>query len=731
VVKILVDLEGGDCMRQPGLADLCRFVCRCFVVGACLASTEARADNADPLERIKPGEWYEVPNSRLDAVAPSEKQFPWLRGNISGVVDCWAGGAFDSQRDRLYIGPGGGHAGYNGNEVYAFDLHDLKWHRLTDPDPVIPGTEYTDLNRSPFAMHTYDGVEYLPPPVDRYVVIGGWGTPRTYALDPDRPKHWEVYADHGTGRTGDYCAYDPISQLLWLNTPTTSGKISQWNPFSHKWTLRLNNSPDPSYYETADIDFHRRLLVACGRGKLKVTRLLDIPAVMTCQLMQTTGDTEVASAPSPGFCYVPPLDQFVAWANGADVYTLDIDARRWTKHPPAATNRVTPGPAQQWGTFGRFRYVPSRNLFILYNNVKQNVFLYRLSPGTPNPITGVEAKLLRKSIERSIPAAAISVSAVYADGSRKDVTRETNYLSLDPAVAEIEPRGGGRMTGLSLGAARVRATYTDPAFKRGYSSDIAIAVEPVKPEQALEALRCDASRLTMVPGETFQLHATGSYARGADRFTRRGGDDVGWSSDAPESVSVSGGLVRAVRAGKPITIRAALGEKVATVEVTVTEAPMIRRISFQVKETPVRPGWLAETGQRFTNERGFGWLDNRDLSTRDDRSSAHHEMLMRFNVAERKPFKVKVPPGAYTVRVAMGDADYGKTPFEGWTAIGDEKLVYYEGQHNSIATRRVTAGDDGLVFTVNGPINYLIVAPLGVDMNKHADDGPEHRGTKN
>ena len=146
-----------------------------------------------------------MPDSHLKTIAASDKQFPWLSGGIGGVTNCWAGGAFDTQRDRLYVGPGGGHAGYNGNEIYAFDLNDLKWHRLNDPDPVIPGTEYTEADVAPFAMHTYDGVEYLPPPVDRYVVIGGWGTRRTYALDPDRPGRWEVYADHGTGRTGDIC----------------------------------------------------------------------------------------------------------------------------------------------------------------------------------------------------------------------------------------------------------------------------------------------------------------------------------------------------------------------------------------------------------------------------------------------------------------------------------------------------------------------------------------------
>ena len=384
------------------IADRTRRICAVNVAAILLAILSvlecgsAVADVPTAVANLKPGQWYEVPNSHLEAVKASEAKFPWLRGGIGGVTECWAGGAFDSQRDRLYIGPGGGHAGYNGNEIYAFDLHDLKWHRLNDPDPVIPGTEYTDLNKAPFAMHTYDGVEYLPPPTDRYVVVGGWGTPRTYALDPSHPDHWEVYADHGTGRTGDICAYDPIADLLWLSTPTTAGKLSQWNPLTHHWTLRASTSPEPSYYETADVDFKRRLMVSCGKGKVKAWKLAPIPQNIIEEEITTTGDTEILSRCSPGFCYVPPLDKFVAWDRGADVYTLDMDTRKWTRHPPAPTNTVTPGPPDQWGTFGRFRYVPSMNVFVLCNSTKQNVFIYRLTADRPNVITGVKVTRTRR-----------------------------------------------------------------------------------------------------------------------------------------------------------------------------------------------------------------------------------------------------------------------------------------------------------------------------------------------
>ena len=292
----------------------------------------------------------------------------------------------------------------------------MKWHRLNDPDPVIPGTEYTDLNKAPFAMHTYDGVEYLPPPADRYVVVGGWDTPRTYALDPDHPEQWEVYADHGTGRTGDICAYDPIAGTA-LAQHADHGRQAQsvGPPGPSAGRCGASTSPEPSYYETADVDFKRRLMVSCGKGKVKTWALQPTPGKIVSQEIQTTGDVDIFKRPSPGFCYVPLLDKFVAWDNGADVYTLDMDKLQWTKHPAAATNQVTPGPPDQWGTFGRFRYVPSKNIFVLCNATNQNVFLYRLTADQPNVITGVEATLTSPTIETDLPTAVLS--------SRSDLRR--------------------------------------------------------------------------------------------------------------------------------------------------------------------------------------------------------------------------------------------------------------------------------------------------------------------
>ena len=74
--------------------------------------------------------WLSVPNTRMDAVAPSASQYPNIQGveGVSAVMDDWCGAAFDTRRNRLIVW-GGGHNGYYGNELYAFDVDLLKWFR--------------------------------------------------------------------------------------------------------------------------------------------------------------------------------------------------------------------------------------------------------------------------------------------------------------------------------------------------------------------------------------------------------------------------------------------------------------------------------------------------------------------------------------------------------------------------------------------------------------------------
>jgi len=71
---------------------------------------------------------------------------------------------------------------------------------------------------------------------------------------------------------------------------------------------------------------------------------------------------------------LPELDSM------AVVHVLDPASWRWTRRAPAPGNRTVPGPQLSTGTYGRFRYVPALDLFVVMNGVQRNVFVYRLAP---------------------------------------------------------------------------------------------------------------------------------------------------------------------------------------------------------------------------------------------------------------------------------------------------------------------------------------------------------------
>ena len=97
----------------------------------------AQTVSEDIFSSLQPGQWYEVPNSKMAEVVPVTG-IDNIRNNSGpeGIMSLWSGGTYDTKRDRLIVW-GGGHMGYGGNEVYVFDINTLQWTRLNDPSPTI------------------------------------------------------------------------------------------------------------------------------------------------------------------------------------------------------------------------------------------------------------------------------------------------------------------------------------------------------------------------------------------------------------------------------------------------------------------------------------------------------------------------------------------------------------------------------------------------------------------
>ena len=345
-----------------------------------------------PIENLKPGEWYEVPNSQMNTVDPC----PARNCNYSGsggqqsVMAAWGSGAYDTKRDRLIVW-GGGHVDYYGNEVYVFDLNTFQWQRLTSPSspPAIDAPYASD--GGPCARHTYNYIQYVPS-IDRFCSFGGSGFSGSGNSGTDNVdcfnftnNQWEKKgAMPGVGNhIASISAVDGTTGKVWVHGTYDNSKMAEWDPVANTWTSRgLSNAS--GYMDirfTAAIDPKRAKMVAVGGG---VVWVWDLTATGNTPVtaVTTTGPQDMVTTDYCGLQYDPISDLMVAWKGGSSIYTLNMDTKVWQKISPAATNTVTPTASSQAGTNGRFRYVPSKNVFVVVNATNQNVFIYRLTAGT-------------------------------------------------------------------------------------------------------------------------------------------------------------------------------------------------------------------------------------------------------------------------------------------------------------------------------------------------------------
>ncbi len=336
------------------------------------------------LDLLPPGHWYEVVDSSI------EKQL----GKTPNVMSPWSGGAYDTKRGRLVIF-GGGHGNYSGNELYAFDINDLKWYQLTRPTAreLLSRTEPIYLDGRPSSVHTYDGLEYLPN-VDRFFSSGGAiygsggcsGKTWLYDFDAQPPEDgWQLVEDSRAG-CAMISAYDSLTGRVWYSAGQT---LFEFNPLDLEspWTAHPGVFVDSfQFYMTAAIDPQSRILAALGgtgygaTPRVQVVYLdqMPIPRAVT---LETTGATEIEDSDAAGFDFDPVSGRFIAWNGGASVYALDVEARKWTRLDPEYSNPIIPSAPAEKGTYGRFRYIPDKNIFILTNKVTENTFFYKLSEG--------------------------------------------------------------------------------------------------------------------------------------------------------------------------------------------------------------------------------------------------------------------------------------------------------------------------------------------------------------
>ncbi len=347
---------------------------------------------ADAIDELAPGTWYAIPGTPMRAVCPPSNEFYDWNFHCQNVIAAWGGGALDGGRGRLVLW-GGGHGDYRGNEVYVFDLHALAWSRPWGPTPdaQIPtgGTHEVYDDGNPGSRHTYSGLTYLPPPHDALISMGGslWqsgffgvGTWRFGFGDNTWTRSGDGPPEMGYG---DPSVFDPQTGHVFRRT---NSRMVEYDPVADTFTDRAaSNGGFWAANVSAALDPDARLMIIIGEGRLDTYDLATDTYVQDVAIDGPDIETMFGTG-SPGVDFDPTTGQFVVWGGGLDVLTYDPQAASFEVHTGAGDD---PGPITgSGGAFGRFRYAPTRNVFVWVDHVDADVFVFRLGEGTGVPPGG-------------------------------------------------------------------------------------------------------------------------------------------------------------------------------------------------------------------------------------------------------------------------------------------------------------------------------------------------------
>ena len=331
--------------------------------------------------------WYQIPNTTLADVCAGTHGFPSVFGSTgcAAITSAWNSGVYDSAGNRLIIW-GGGHNDYYGNEVYALNLGSLVMQRLNNPSlPVATSCVDTLSDGKPNARHTGDSIAYIAH-LNRMFVKGGVPAcpgggyvQGTWTLDLNTMT-WNQRSTINTTGTTVVSAYDPVTKKVYVHDDT---RFYSYTYETNTWaTLKSGAASMPSGHSvTAEIDPVKRKFVMIGAGLLSVYDL----NTLAFESWTTTGASSIVSSNAPGLAYDSSTGEMIAWNGGNTIYRLNMDTRQWT------TVTYSAGPAvMSNGTYGRFAYVPSKNVFATCNSVSVSCSSLRLTSGsgTPTPPPG-------------------------------------------------------------------------------------------------------------------------------------------------------------------------------------------------------------------------------------------------------------------------------------------------------------------------------------------------------
>jgi len=421
--------------------------------------------------------WYQIPNTLMANVCPPGY-------NCANVIIPWSGGIGDTSRNRLIVW-GGGHTDYPGNEVYSLNLgaNPITLTRLNNPSPASGSCVEVLSDGTPPSRHTYDDLSYIAHADRMFSVTGsmnptGCASLATWTLALSNLQ-WQNMNPSGTKPLDGGLAatdYDPNTKNVFIHTETY-GQFGSYNYDTNTYRT-LSTFQYVNYEVTAVVDPKRKFFFMFGAGGAYKIDISGGDPSYSLKTLAATGCT-FTGVDAPGAAYDPVQDRIVGWSGGNTVYLYNPDTDSCT----SATYPNGPGAQQLLGTYGRFRYFPSVNVFALVNDASQNAYILRLTAGGggsgsgsgPN-ISGVGANAISTS------GATITWTTDVQATSQVEYGTTTAYGTLTTLNSSLVTAHSVALTGLSTGtlyhyrvrsknSSGVESISADSAFSTNNTTD--------------------------------------------------------------------------------------------------------------------------------------------------------------------------------------------------------------------------------------------------------------------
>lgn len=351
-------------------------------------------------------------------VNPSYPNAPeWAPNTLrqSAVVDAWCGAAYDEATDTMWLGMGGGHGDYAGNEIYKCGFFGDRpgWQMVRRPSGAVGGLLTTNDGQEPSgvyadgrprAVHTYNKWVYVPNvgPVLTALGPGSWVPTRG-------GKRWGVFINEGNGEAaftaeptafsvlhcdGAAACYDSLRKAIWIVPGNTepfvrydlpsiggahTGRYTAVGPaYSRNGYASACYLPDHDCILIGSSDFGETtgvwLVFDCATGTYYVPTFSGAGAI---------GPRQGNSQPR----WVQSLGAACTWNNSSNTTAITklmpgtnprVDTWTVSTLSVAGANNVVPSAKSAQGTYGRFAYSSRLGGFLVFNSTMGPTYFFKL-----------------------------------------------------------------------------------------------------------------------------------------------------------------------------------------------------------------------------------------------------------------------------------------------------------------------------------------------------------------